>query len=94
MPKLLLSDEATSALDSESEQAIQAALQEVVKNRTTLIIAHRLSTIKQAHRIIVMHHGQVVEQGTHQQLLALQGHYAQLYNAQRLGAYQEKELVV
>lgn len=79
---ILILDEATSALDSESEQYIQAALNEVVKNRTTLIIAHRLSTIKQADKIIVMHHGKVVEQGTHQQLLLSKGHYANLYEAQ------------
>jgi len=82
---ILILDEATSALDSESEQYIQAALNEVVKNRTTLVIAHRLSTIKQAHKIVVMQHGRVVEQGTHQQLLAKGEHYAQLYQAQRLG---------
>jgi subfamily B ATP-binding cassette protein MsbA len=76
---ILILDEATSALDSESERYIQAALQEVVKNRTTLIIAHRLSTIKQADKIIVMNQGRIVEQGTHQQLLAQQGHYAHLY---------------
>lgn len=82
---ILILDEATSALDSESERFIQAALDEVMKNRTTLVIAHRLSTIKNAHKIVVMKHGRVVEQGTHQQLLNHDGYYAQLYRAQKLG---------
>jgi subfamily B ATP-binding cassette protein MsbA len=75
---ILILDEATSALDSESERYIQSALEEVMKNRTTLVIAHRLSTIKHADKIIVMQYGRIVEQGTHQELLELQGHYAQL----------------
>ncbi|KTD22934.1 lipid A export permease/ATP-binding protein MsbA [Legionella londiniensis] len=86
---ILILDEATSALDSESERLIQAALEEVMKNRTTLVIAHRLSTIKRADKIIVMNQGRIVEQGTHTQLLALKGHYAQLYNVQRLGEEEE-----
>jgi len=85
---ILILDEATSALDSESEQYIQAALEQVMKNRTTLVIAHRLSTIKRANKIIVMHHGRVAEQGTHAQLLALDGHYAQLHRVQKLGVEQ------
>ncbi|AHE67735.1 lipid A export permease/ATP-binding protein MsbA [Legionella oakridgensis] len=90
---LLILDEATSALDSESEQYIQAALEKVMKNRTTLVIAHRLSTIQRANKIVVMHQGRVVEQGTHQQLLALDGHYAQLYKVQKLGIKNEEEAV-
>lgn len=82
---ILILDEATSALDSESECYIQSAFEKVMKNRTTLVIAHRLSTIKQAHKIIVMKGGRMVEQGTHQQLLALNGHYEQLYRAQKVG---------
>ncbi len=82
---ILILDEATSALDSESEQYIQVALERVMENRTTLVIAHRLSTIQRANKIIVMHQGRVVEQGTHAQLLALEGHYAQLYQVQKLG---------
>lgn len=81
---ILILDEATSALDTNSERYIQAALQHVMKNRTTLVIAHRLSTIQNADNIIVMHEGRVVEQGQHRALLAKQGHYARLYEAQRL----------
>ena len=82
---ILILDEATSALDSESERFIQEALEKLMKTRTTLVVAHRLSTIKRADKILVMHQGRVVEQGTHQQLLALGGQYAQLYNVQQLG---------
>lgn len=89
---ILILDEATSALDSESEQYIQSALERVMKNRTTLIIAHRLSTIKNANKIIVMQHGRIVEQGGHQELLDLNGHYAQLYRVQQLGVVQEEAL--
>ncbi|KTD67301.1 Lipid A export ATP-binding/permease MsbA [Legionella steelei] len=79
---ILILDEATSALDSESERYIQIALEAVMKNRTTLVIAHRLSTIKHADKIIVMQHGRIVEQGSHQELLDLQGYYAQLQGIQ------------
>ncbi len=81
---LLILDEATSALDSESEKYIQAALEEVVKNRTTLVIAHRLSTIEAADLILVMENGSIIEQGTHQELLASQGAYDQLYSHREL----------
>ncbi len=90
---LLILDEATSALDSESERYIQSALEQVMKTRTTLVIAHRLSTIKRANKIIVMNQGRVVEQGTHQQLLALEGHYAQLYQVQKLGVDSAEEVI-
>lgn len=86
---ILILDEATSALDSESEHYIQVALEQIMKNRTTVVIAHRLSTIKNAHKIVVMSHGRIVEQGTHQELLELNGHYTQLYNVQQLGVIRE-----
>ncbi|MDP3704926.1 MAG: lipid A export permease/ATP-binding protein MsbA [Legionellaceae bacterium] len=79
---LLILDEATSALDNESEHYIQAALEHVMKNRTTLVIAHRLSTIKRADKIIVVHQGRVVELGSHQELLEQGGYYTKLYQTQ------------
>lgn len=85
---ILILDEATSALDNESERYIQSALEHVMKNRTTMVIAHRLSTIKRADKIIVLQHGRVVEQGTHEQLLAMNGHYTQLYKVQKLSVEQ------
>ena len=79
---ILILDEATSALDTESEQAVKSALQRLMQDRTTLIIAHRLSTIEHADRIVVMGNGQIVETGSHTELLSLKGAYARLY---RLG---------
>jgi subfamily B ATP-binding cassette protein MsbA len=79
---ILLLDEATSALDTESEKHVQAALDGLMQNRTTLIIAHRLSTIENADRILVMEQGQIVESGSHKELLAQNGHYAKLYQKQ------------
>ena len=79
---ILILDEATSALDTESESHIQEALEEVMQGRTTFVIAHRLSTIENADRILVMDKGQIVEQGNHQQLLDLNGRYAQLHSKQ------------
>jgi subfamily B ATP-binding cassette protein MsbA len=79
---LLILDEATSALDTESERHIQAALEEVCRGRTTLVIAHRLSTIEHADRILVMEQGEVIEQGSHAELLARDGAYAALYRLQ------------
>lgn len=79
---ILILDEATSALDSESERYIQEALEALIKGRTTLVIAHRLSTIESADRIVVMQHGQIVEIGNHQQLLASDGVYARLHRMQ------------
>ena len=77
---ILILDEATSALDNESEHYIQQALDNVMKNRTTLVIAHRLTTIESADRIAVLDAGQIVELGTHTELMQLQGHYAQMYD--------------
>jgi len=79
---ILILDEATSALDSESERHVQAALETLMRGRTTLVIAHRLSTIEKADRIVVLHRGRIVETGTHHTLLAKKGTYAQLYSAQ------------
>jgi ABC-type transport system involved in Fe-S cluster assembly fused permease/ATPase subunit len=81
-PAILIFDEATSALDSKSEQAIQAQLKEIARNRTTLVIAHRLSTIADAQQIIVLDHGKIVERGTHGSLLAARGLYAQMWERQ------------
>ncbi len=79
---ILILDEATSALDSATEKLVQAAIDEMQKNRTTIIIAHRLSTIQKADRIIVLKHGDIIEQGTHQELLDRNGEYAGLYKNQ------------
>jgi len=79
---ILILDEATSALDTDSERHIQAALEQLMQDRTTFVIAHRLSTVEKADRILVMEKGRIVEQGTHRQLLQQGGRYAQLYNNQ------------
>jgi subfamily B ATP-binding cassette protein MsbA len=79
---VLILDEATSALDNESERLVQNALESLMKGRTTLVIAHRLSTIERADLIVVMRHGEIVESGTHQALLAMNGSYARLHNTQ------------
>ena len=82
-PPILIFDEATSALDSANERAIQAELQGVAQNKTALVIAHRLSTVVEAHRILVMEAGRIVEQGNHAELLALGGRYAQMWALQQ-----------
>lgn len=81
-PKILILDEATSSIDTRTEVQIQQAMDNLMKGRTSFIIAHRLSTIKNADLILVMNHGDIVEQGTHEELLEKQGFYADLYNSQ------------
>ena len=82
-PPILIFDEATSALDSANERAIQAELQSVAQNKTTLVIAHRLSTVVDAHEILVMEAGRIIERGTHAELLARQGRYASMWALQQ-----------
>ncbi|GGI55375.1 ABCB family ABC transporter ATP-binding protein/permease [Oxalicibacterium solurbis] len=84
-PAILIFDEATSALDTRAEQAIQAQLKEIARSRTTLLIAHRLSTVIDAEQILVLDHGRIVERGTHMQLLAAEGLYAQMWMRQQVG---------
>jgi ATP-binding cassette subfamily B protein len=81
-PPVIIFDEATSALDNESEKAVQDSLEKLADNRTTLVIAHRLSTIRHARRIVVLSDTGIAEQGTHAELIALNGIYANLYNMQ------------
>ena len=83
-PSILILDEATSALDSESEKLVQDALQNLMKNRTSLVIAHRLATIRKVDKILVMQNGAIVETGTHQELMQLKGNYANLVSLQLL----------
>jgi ATP-binding cassette subfamily B protein len=95
-PALLILDEATSSIDTETEQFIQRAIARVMQNRTSVIVAHRLSTIQRADNIIVLHHGEIREQGSHQDLLSLQGLYWKLYKLQysdpsRSAQIEEKE---
>ena len=81
-PEILVLDEATSSIDTASETLIQKATEKITKNRTSIIIAHRLATIQNADKILVMDKGKIVESGTHESLIARQGYYYKLYNAQ------------
>ncbi len=90
-PPMLILDEATSSVDTRTEILIQQAMSELMKGRTSFVIAHRLSTIRDADLILVMDHGVIVEQGTHAELLARNGFYADLYNSQFAGRALEAE---
>jgi len=85
-PQILIFDEATSALDSHAEKAINQELQSISTNKTTLVIAHRLSTIVNADTILVLDHGQIIERGSHEQLLQQQGHYSTMWALQQTKA--------
>jgi len=89
-PALLILDEATSSIDTETEQLIQRAIERVMRDRTSIVVAHRLSTIQNANRIIVLHHGEVREQGTHQELLTHRGLYWKLYKLQYADGMSDK----
>lgn len=81
-PSILILDEATSSVDTRTEEAIQQAMDSLMQGRTSFVIAHRLSTIKDADQILVMNHGTIIEQGTHESLLSANGFYADLYRSQ------------
>ena len=85
-PEILILDEATSALDSQSEKAVQMALEGLMRNRTSLIVAHRLSTVMHADKIVVLDKGKIVEMGTHQELIGKGGLYYNLIQLQELGS--------
>jgi ATP-binding cassette subfamily B multidrug efflux pump len=92
-PEILILDEATSSVDTRTEMQIQKAMTELMKGRTNFVIAHRLSTIREADLILVMNHGTIVEKGTHEELLAQNGFYADLYNSQFTGRTLQEEAV-
>ena len=80
-PAIFILDEATASVDPFTETQIQEGLDTIMRDRTAIVIAHRLSTVKHADRIIVMDHGRIIDEGTHDELMAQGGHYAELYNA-------------
>jgi ATP-binding cassette subfamily B protein len=84
-PAILILDEATSSVDTRTEILIQRAMGELMRGRTTFVIAHRLSTVRNADAILMMEHGRIVERGTHHELLAAKGRYAELYHSQFAG---------
>ncbi len=85
-PKILVLDEATSSMDPQTEWLVRAALRKIMEGRTTLLIAHRLATVQDVERVVVLHHGKVVESGTHRQLMKHNGHYAMLYRLQSVSS--------
>lgn len=93
-PKILLLDEATSALDTESERVVQEAIDQASSGRTIITIAHRLATVRNANRIIVFDHGQIVESGTHEELMELDGTYKQLVLAQEISKETHEDVVI
>lgn len=84
-PEILILDEATSSVDTRTERLIQSAMNRLLVGRTSFVVAHRLSTIREADQILVMNKGNIVETGTHEELLAQEGMYADLYNSQFAG---------
>ena len=88
-PQILILDEATSSVDTRTEVLIQQAMAELMRDRTSFVIAHRLSTIRDAHTILVMDHGSIVEQGNHEELMARRGFYYDLYHSQFVEALEE-----
>ena len=87
---VLVMDEATASIDPETEAVIQRGIRKVMSNRTSIVIAHRLNTIRSVNRIIVLDHGEVIEDGTHEQLLAAGGQYARLYQLQ----YKDQDITI
>ena len=83
-PPVLILDEATSSIDTRTEQLVQQGMDTIMQGRTTFVIAHRLSTVRNADQIIVLDHGHIIEQGNHEQLLALKGKYYQLYTGHNI----------
>jgi ATP-binding cassette subfamily B protein len=93
-PRILILDEATSAVDTETEKEIQRALDNLVRGRTTIAIAHRLSTLRKADRLVVMDKGQKVEEGSHEELMAREGAYWRLYQAQQRQAQTQDDILL